>query len=181
MQDEPLTPEEQAALAALRREASPPPHLEDRVVAGLRDAGALRLDGSGSTLWRRWLLRAVAAVVLLASGVVLGRATMGPSSSPGSASYLLLLYGDASLSGKSEQLLYAEYAAWADGLRNRRQLIAAERLRPEARVVGDPTATRTPPVGFFLIHAESFEAAAATAAACPHIKYGGTIVVRPTG
>jgi hypothetical protein len=37
------------------------------------------------------------------------------------------------------------------------------------------------PVGFFLIRAESFEAAAATAAECPHVKYGGTVVIRPTG
>ena len=179
MQDEPLTPEERAAFERLSREAQPPPDLEDRVAAALHRQGALR---SGVTpVWARALVRVAAALVILAAGVMLGRATARMADPPGGESYLLLLYGDARQSGKSEQALFAEYGAWADGLRRNRQLIVAERLTPVARVLGNASAAASGPVGFFLIRAESFEAAAVTAAECPHVKYGGTIVVRPTG
>jgi hypothetical protein len=182
MLDEPLTPQERAALDALPREAAPPPHLEDRVVAELHRAGLLRSGRTGTSGRRRIFLRVAAAILVLAAGVLLGRLTARPEPSPGGQSYLLLLYGDASQSGRNEQALFAEYGAWAGELRRRRQLIAAERLRPERRVVGNAAGMSTAaPVGFFLIRADSFESAAATAAECPHIKYGGTIVIRPAG
>jgi hypothetical protein len=181
MQDEPLTPDERAALNQLPREAPPPASLEERVVAGLHRAGLFRASGSRS--WMRVLGRTAAALALVAGGVVLGRWTTAPPDSRGDGrSFLLLLYGDAVRSGKSEQALVAEYSAWADGLRRRRQLIAAERLQPAARVVGNPGAGAPfAPVGFFLIRADSFESAAETAADCPHARHGGTVVVRPAG
>jgi hypothetical protein len=182
MQDEPLTPEERAALAALPRDVTPQAQLEDRVVAGLHRAGLLRAAGRGPVGRSRLLMRLAAALALVAGGIVFGRWTMAPAEPAGGRSFLLLLYGDAVRSGTSEQALVAEYGAWADGLRQRQQLIAAERLQPATRVIGNASAaTQFAPVGFFLIRADSFESAAATAADCPHARYGGTVVVRPAG
>lgn len=181
MQDDPLTPEERAAIAKLPHDLTPPAHLEDRVVADLHRDGLLRA-GRRSAAWWRTPVRVAAAIALVVGGVMFGRWSTSPAEPASGRSFLLLLYGDTVRSGKTEQALVAEYGAWADGLRQRQQLIAAERLQPVVRVVGDASVgTQIAPVGFFLIRADSFEAAAATAADCPHARYGGTVVVRPAG
>ena len=178
MQDEPLTPDERAAIDRLPREAEPPSHLEDRVVGELHRSGRLR-GGRARASW----LRYAAAIALLAGGILIGRLTARPVEVDPGAGYLLLLYGSASSSGQSEAALSTEYAAWAHTLRDQRQLVSAERLRSEARVLGTTAeaAGGAAPVGFFVIRAESLAAAEATAATCPHLKYGGTVVVRPIG
>jgi hypothetical protein len=175
MPDDSLSPEERAALDRLPRAAAPPPHLEDRVVAALHRAGRLR-PRRARPAW----LRLAAAIALVSGGLVLGRLTMPTAPAPADSAYLLLLYGgDAPIGAEPGRV--AEYAAWAGTLRQRQQLIVAERLTPDARVLGQPTPGGAGPVGFFLIRADTLDAAAATAASCPHLKYGGTVVVRPVG
>ena len=71
-QDDPLTPDERAALERLPREMTTPSALEDRVVARLRESGAIR------SRRRVPALAAAAAILLLtAGGFALGRLTSG--------------------------------------------------------------------------------------------------------
>jgi hypothetical protein len=173
MTDEPLTPEEQQSHAVLPRELPPPADLENRVVAALARGGHVRPARPAP---RRWL-RAAAAIVLVAAGIVIGRMTGAPRQAGGN-DFLLLLYGSATASGRTEQELVSEYSAWADSLRSDGRLVAAERLAPEARVLGGDLSAAAQPVGFFLIRADTRDAAMAVAESCPHLKYGGSVVVK---
>ena len=173
MHDEPLTPEEKAAFDRLPKAIAPPDALEERVVADLGRAGLIRPRRAR----RRWL-QAAAAVILVATGVVMGRLTASSQIRGSGNTYLMLLYGDVSKSGRGEAELFAEYSDWARMLRDRRQLVAAERLSSATVVFGASSGTGSPsPVGFFLIRAESLEAASATVARSPHVKHGGTVVL----
>jgi hypothetical protein len=153
--------------------------LEDRVVAALRAEGALP---PRSARRHRLRLAAAAAVILAATAwgsFTLGQSTAGAAGSGGK--YLLLLYGAASASASEEEARFAEYSAWAGRLSAERRLDAAERLGPAARVAGPPVpglGDAQQPLGFFLVRAASFDAAAAIAADCPHVRHGGTVVVR---
>ena len=175
-----LTPEEQKAFDRLPREVEPGAALEDRTVAGLQAAALLR----GPRVWRRHLWQAAAAVLLVAGGFVAGRA--GPAASPPSTAtttrqYLLLLYGAGSATPELERARVTEYGNWARVEAAAGRLVMGARLGDARGVLGDergaPPVTNEPN-GFFLIRAASFEEASRTAARCPHVAHGGTVVVR---
>ena len=159
-------------------DAELPSGLEDRVVAALRADGALAPP-------RRWSaprLAAAAAAVLIATAwgaFALGRSSAG-AAGPGDK-YLLLLYGAESTSAADETARFAEYSAWAGRLAAEKRLDAAERLGPSARLAGPGMPgldAAPPPLGFFVVRAPSFDEASALAAECPHVKHGGSVVVR---
>jgi hypothetical protein len=175
-----LTPEERAALDRLPREVAPGAAFEDRVVGGLRDARLLR----PSRPWRRYLWQTAAAVLLIAGGFVAGRARPAddpPTAATTTRQYLLLLYGAASATPELERARVTEYGNWARAEAAAGRLVMGERLG-DARVVLGSERTAPPasnePNGFFLIRAASFEEASRTAARCPHVSHGGTVVVR---
>ena len=174
-----LTPEERAALDRLPREVVPGAAFEDRVVGGLRNAGLLR----PSRPWRRYLLQAAAALLLIAGGFVAGRARPAdpPPTAAATRQYLLLLYGAVSATPELERARVTEYGNWARAEAAAGRLVMGERLG-DARVVLGSERTAPPasnePNGFFLIRAASFEEASRTAARCPHVAHGGTVVVR---
>ncbi len=179
MQDDPLPKDEQARFDALPRAIEPPPLLEDRVVRGLRASGALG-PSSRSSAW----LRAAAAVVLVAGGFTLGRLTAAgpdPSAAPAGTRYLLLLYGAASASAAEEAARVREYGAWAGEEAAAGRLISGEKLGDLEMIVGGASSqAATPaPSGFFIIRASTQAEAQTIAARCPHVKHGGTVVVKP--
>ena len=97
---------------------------------------------------------------------------------------MLLLYGAQATSADEEQARVEEYSAWAAEQAAAGRLIAAERLGEVTSVLGAAPAGAAPgaePAGFFLIRAASAEAAAAIASDCPHLRYGGSVVVRRVG
>lgn len=156
-----------------------PEYLENRVVAALRAEGTLAPAPS------RWPVRrlALAAAVLLAatawSAFALGRASAVAAGA--GDKYLLLLYGADSASPAEEASRVAEYSAWAGKLAAEKRLDAAERLGPAARVAGPALAglaAAPQPLGFFVVRAASFDEASAIAVDCPHVKHGGSVVVR---
>ncbi len=80
LHDDDLSPAERHAFAALPREAAPPPHLEDRTVAALRERGLLAIPiGEGrraaARRWPAWLpaVAAAASVALFLSGMAVGQ------------------------------------------------------------------------------------------------------------
>ncbi|MEO5902511.1 MAG: hypothetical protein ABIQ55_00710 [Gemmatimonadaceae bacterium] len=68
-----LSEQERAAIAALPRELAPGDLLEERVVRALRQQGHFGAAVHASRSWPRVALRAAAAVLLFAGGVATGR------------------------------------------------------------------------------------------------------------
>jgi hypothetical protein len=184
-----LTGEERDALARLPHEADPPPGLEDATVAALARRGLLRRGFR----WRRrvaeWGLATAAAAALFAGGFLAGqRDGRAPAGEP--PRFVLLLYEGPEYRHTApghEQDRVREYATWASERGARGELEAGEKLREDAEVVirpdgsvaaeaPAPGATRL--AGFFLIRAADDRAALAIARSCPHVRYGGSIVIR---
>jgi hypothetical protein len=176
MTDERLTPEERAALDALPREIHPDAALEDRVTGELRRAGAFAPARRSRThLWR-----AVAAVIIFLAGFASARLPWG-TTADGAPQFLLLLYGGEAASPADVAARVAEYGAWARAEDDAGRLVLAEKLDDVRLLLGPGAAAPADrePSGFFLIRALTLDAARAAAATNPHLRYGGTIVVRP--
>ncbi len=186
-----LRPEERDALRALTREPVPPSELEDRVVRSLGARGRM------SPRERRWWIPTslAAAIALFVAGVVVGRvSTLSPATEPSALQphFILLLYEDATfepLAGESMSDRVAEYGRWAEQLRARGQLVAAEKLEETGRLVrgvgvaetvrrGFPMAQEGHVTGFFLVRAGDYAEALGLAGESPHVRYGGSIAVR---
>ena len=169
----------------LNDEKPPPPGLRHRVITSLRSAGLLRpAPGRG---WHPFAWAAV-AVVAFAAGYA-ARSVTGTEPPPVTGNrYALLLYTDSTFrSDGSAAERVAEYTAWASSLRARSRLELGERLQDSARVVsnGGEVSSGLPVespfgvmAGMFIINAPGMADAVALAATCPHVKYGGRIVVR---
>lgn len=176
----------------------PPDELEERVVERLCQAGLLRRDTivqevSMKSIHLRWGL---AATVLIAAGVLAG--TRIPQQPEQAAdidtrpAFALMLYEDRDYQAPAEgehAARVAEYSAWARKLAARGDLVDGAELldggvllhrdRPRSEIV--PVAAEGVLGGYFVIRAESLEAAERMAADCPHLRYGGTVSIRPTG
>ncbi len=181
---QPLTRDEQAQFDALPRAIDAPPRLEDRVVRELHARGALRARRP-----RRAWLQIAAALVLVTSGFAIGRLTAAgtlgsPLQSPERPTsldgrYLLLLYGASSASAAEERARVAEYGAWARDEGAAGRLLAGEKLGDLSLVLGNTTGSpSSQPSGFFIIRAGTTEEARAIADRCPHLRHGGTVVLR---
>lgn len=176
--DDDLTSDERAALAELPREAMPRSPLEDRVVARLRAYGLVRPRRRRTTV-----VRAAGAIVLVAAGFAIGRATAATTAGSSGSQFMLLLYGAQSATPAEETARATEYGAWARRQLAGGRLVAADSLARTTDTLGSATAPAggSGPVGFFLIRAASAEEARQIAAGCPHLRHGGTVVVQPVG
>jgi hypothetical protein len=189
-----LSPREREALAALPRELDPPAALEEATVAALRARGLLgRGRGRREAPARRRALLSVlglaASLALFAAGFALGRREP-TAPAPAASQYLLLLYEGPSYRHPAsglEDVRVGEYAEWAERQAAQGELVGGEKLREDADVVigadgavqkapADPGAERL--AGFFMIRAASRTRALEIARSCPHVRYGGSIVLR---
>jgi hypothetical protein len=178
---------EDEALRALSREEPPPPELEERVVAALRETGVIGRRGRRSTAgWLR-LAAALACVGLgwLARGALpaappASPPTPAPESSAQGSLYLLLLSPLAKdADPEIEAALVQEYGSWARRLHGEGRLVSAEKLGRGVRWVPAAAAQSAANVsGFFVIRAANLDEAEAIARACPHIRHGGRVLVR---
>ncbi len=163
----------------LAPEIEPPADLEQRVVAGLRAAGALKPGR------RRWAMRdLVAAAAMFVVGLTVG--VYGWRGSPETADgprFLFLLYpdGPSQPRGPGEDAIAREYAAWAAGLRRSGRIVTGDRLSRGRRAdVGgaDGGSLDSTLEGFFIVGADSLQEAVHFAEGSPHVRHGGRIVVR---
>ena len=190
-----LSPEEQEAFTALSRERQPPDDLEDRVVAALESRRLVRSIPPGR---QRSLVRfAAAAVTLLAMGFLAGR--FAPQQTSGttaeSARFMLLLYDaperEAARSPERNRELAAEYGAWAQQIGEAGHFLGGDSLRLDGRLLRrvderieagpEASAAGEVVVGYFMIQARDYEQAMEIAEDCPHLKYQGSVLVRPVG
>jgi hypothetical protein len=166
-------------LAALAGEEPPPADAEQRTVEELKRAGQFgRRTMPGR--WTRIALQVAAGVVLFLGGLWWGRRfTAGDPTAP---RFALLLLEDSTFQGATtvgHDSLVAEYSAWAGRLAGNGNLVLGEELEPTSYPLGAPTAATDRVTGLFVIAAANLEAALRIARTCPHLRYGGGIVVRP--
>jgi hypothetical protein len=174
-------------LSRLPREYPPPPGTEVETVAALRAANRL---GGRRAGWRpvlAVLLTTAAAVVV---GVWIG-ARNGARTDGGQSKFLVMLYEDLPSYQPpppgERPARVAEYSAWANALARAGHLTVGEALVTDAVELrpGRPaeklpaTALQDAPDGFFIVLAGDEAAAVAIAETCPHLHYGGRVVVRP--
>ena len=166
-------------LGSLPREIDAPRGLEDRTVRALQRAGLLASSRRRSLAWQ-----IAAALVLFAGGIAVGRVSATAASAPPDPArprYVLLLHGGpVGLSADQEASVVEEYRDWAVGLRRAGRFVTGERLSETVAVV--PAVDRSDGAGvrgYFVISAADLNDAKAVAAACPHARRGGYIVVRP--
>jgi hypothetical protein len=100
---------------------------------------------------------------------------------PASARFVLLLYAGADPVAGTPDTRRREYAQWARDLTAAGTAISGEELAEDARDLpaAPPSSEVSLPRGFFIVSAPDLAAAERIAATCPHLRYGGRIVVKP--
>jgi len=182
--------EGRGALRDRLRAPEPPSELADRVKATLEARGLVRQADSTplsvSTGPRR---RArISRIGYLAAGLLLGFAARGalgvtggrPSAAATAGQYVLLLYGDPpDDTGAVHVAREREYGRWASELRGGVRWVAGHELGAVIESLGPSTAAPFTDrlAGYFVIDAPSRERATEAARSCPHLKYGGRVVV----
>jgi hypothetical protein len=179
--DEELTPDERDSLAALKRDLPPSDALERSVLRALAARGLVRAIGMPQRRRLRPLLLLAGAAALFAAGVLAGaRAQTARTPSDGLPRYVLFLEGTGEPSVEEEARRVHEYKSWARGLAAAGHLVAGEKLSDGATRLGEgggPSGGDSVR-GFFVIAAADDAQALEIARGCPHLRYGGRIVVR---
>ncbi|MBT8487922.1 MAG: hypothetical protein HKO77_07770 [Gemmatimonadetes bacterium] len=168
-------------------EAVPPPELKKRVMDSMEAADLIRTGpprrrfGGGAM----WGLLAAAAFV---GGLLVGRWEPTDTAVPAAHSrFILLLHeGDTFRPGAPEAELVAEYAAWARQQNASGIVLSGDRLSDESYLVRssatsgpDDRPTASTITGYFVVSAPNEAEAQALARSTPHVRYGGSVVVRP--
>ncbi len=184
MTDDTPTDDPVPELGSLPNEVVPDAAVEQRTIAALRGRSLLRQQGVRAVGARPWLAAAALAFTAFLAGL-LSSGPDSPAPAP-QASFALLLYGGSTGSDSSAHAARAEeYRRWASADHPWGRVIGGEALGDSAWTVERAKtnislgkARSDELVGFFLVQAPSREAAAFLAVACPHLKYGGRVVVR---
>jgi hypothetical protein len=199
-----LSPEEYEVLRRARAGVAPPRRLEDDTVAILRERGLVRPPRRIRSIpsARRMMTWAIAATVVAIAGwvivqrlprqeistsAVLTRSAATAPSTIAGPRYMLLLYAGGTPVAGAPDTRRREYADWARGIASRGVAISGEELSEEAREVGAATADGSVsvappsgplPRGYFVVSAPDLASAQRIASTCPHLRYGGRIVVK---
>ena len=182
-----MNPEDPDLLRSLPRHQVPPAWLEESIVRELKARGRIRQTPAA----RRWIAVAgalAASVILFVAGLAAGGYLKRPSAATATdPTFILLLYQDAGYlvpgpEGSEERV--AEYRDWARDLGARGRFVGGEKLKDAAETLppgeGSPPREPGPGIlaGYFIIAASDPPEAIAIARDCPHLRYGGRIVVR---
>lgn len=162
---------------SLSPELTPPADLEHRTVAQLRRAGLLSPPAAGWPMWRPLFTAALVALAFVAGFFAGGRQTA--TVAPPQTRYVLLLYpGEMKTEGPDEGV--EAYRQWAIDVRSRGLSVTGERLSDQSAAVGPPISPDAGDrlQGFFIISAADDREARALAAAHPHVRRGGQIVIK---
>lgn len=174
-------------LAESRQDETPPSEIEVRTVAGLRAAGFIRRELQAPLRAGLLTVAAIAAALLIGVWIGTRHGTGLRSSQP---KFLLMLYQGANyqpFDSGGVQKRRAVYNAWFRSLAQTGHALDGEALtwggaelqpnRPPAPIGTTPVPDQ--PDGFFIITATDENAALAIAETCPHLRFGGRIIMRP--
>lgn len=185
MDDEDLPPGPSPGLQLAGHTVELPPGLEGRVLGALRRRGEIRArPWSG---WPGWTAAFAAGLLLAVAGIWFFR----PSSPPADPrpAFVLLLEEDAGFqrgTPAEEARRVVEYGAWAGELARAGHLVSGEKLAASGILLTADGSRPVPPPGpgtgavggYFILRASDLNEAKRLAATCPHLRYGGKIVVR---
>jgi hypothetical protein len=174
------TASERDALGALRRDVPAPGPLERAVLKELKARGLLRMRG-GPSRWLRPIALLAGAAALFAAGFLIGgRPTSPKLPSIAQPHYVLFLEGDGEPPPGEEARRVREYKLWSRRVAAAGHMLAGEKLSTETwRLGGAPAAAGGEAVrSFFLIAARDDAEALEIARGCPHLRYGGRIILR---
>jgi hypothetical protein len=186
--DDELTPELSQALRGLSSGPEPPAAIESRTAERLRTRGLLPAARHPGTVLLRWVAMAAACVILLAAGFIAGVQHASVAGEPAGNRYVLFLITPADSEQPStahEADLVREYSGWARQQHSTGHLITGEKLSDVSFVLtggaagGSQENSLDALGGYFIIIAKNMEEAMAIARTCPHLRHGGTIVIRP--
>lgn len=184
-------------LEALPLEIAPPASLERRVEHALVERGLLIRDAGRGRSSRAWLA-AVAAIVLVGFGFLVGRLSFwngqGPAGTSGpNASYALVLYETERFESAGDDetgARYDEYSRWVARARERGQFVTGEDFSVREGVTlanGAQGVLEAPGIsapegatlsGMFIVTGRSTEEVVELARSLPHLRYGGDVVVQ---
>lgn len=187
-------------LRSLPREAQPVAALEERVVRELKAKGLMGPHAVATPSPLRWAAGIAACAVFFAAGWF-ARESRIPAK-PGAPAVtavtagprFLLLLRSGSMAESSpavEAERVREYTAWGRELRAQGQFLSAAKLDDAAQLLtqtsvavatlnsNSATGSHGTVQGFFLITASTLEEALRIARACPHLRHGGVIELRP--
>ena len=154
----------------------PPPTLRQRITRTLERNGLVE---PRSARVRRQVMQGAIAAVLLVAAFLAGQRQQSAAADP-RPQFLLLLYEDSTYrDDRPVREIVAEYAGWADSLRQERALVLGEKLGVEHSELPDRGTQRAEglPTGLFIVHANDLLSAKSIASTSPHIRQGGRIVV----
>ena len=180
MNNDEWTPGDAERLRAARVDGAPPRGLEEATVAALRERGLVKQP-------RRRLMAAVALVAMAATLVVAvgwslmhRSAASPPPPPPALPRFVLLLYAGVDPIAGTPDTRRREYSQWARDVAAGGAAISGEELSEDAREVPPGAAPPATPLprGFFVVSAPDLDAAQRIASTCPHLRYGGRIVVK---
>ena len=175
------TSEEKKAFDRLPREAPPAREVRDRIVRELEARGQLTSRAVRRRRAARFLVAAAAGLALFAAGWALGARTLPRRAGPddGRPRFILFLYGETAADPRTEADRVAEYRDWARALAQTGSLVSGEKLADRSDFLGKGATPAPAPGGFFIVSARDESDAVAIARSHPHLKHGGSILVRP--
>ena len=165
-------------LNKLPREVIPDAAVEGRVIDALRAEALLRRPIPRRPM-ATWLAAAGIALVAFGLGTFAGRPDTEQAPN---ATFALMLYGGSTGGDSLEHAQRAdEYRRWARTDHEWGRVLGGEALGDPIGAAGgniQPVDRSSELVGFFLVAARDRDAVMRLASDCPHIKYGGKVVVR---
>ena len=174
MIDDELPPDLAKALSDARVGMAPPRAVEEATISALRQRGLVYPRRRRAMIM--WAAAAAAAIVAMVSWLVLAR-TAPPVDGP---RFVLLLYAGSDPVSGTADVRRQEYGAWARDLASQGVQVSGEELSEESAALGATEAEGAAalPRGFFVIRADDLAAAQRIASTCPHLRYGGRIVIK---
>lgn len=181
MNNDEWTPEERDRLGAARVDEAAPPGLEEATIDALRERGLVR-PARRRLAAAAGLVAMAAALVVAVGWSLLHQPGAPPQASSVSPRFVLLLYAGNDPMPGTPDTRRREYSQWARDMAAAGAAISGEELAEEAREVPGAVVAPSPalplPRGFFVVSAPDLDAAQKIASTCPHLRYGGRIVVK---
>lgn len=186
MNENHLSEEEKKLFQELARKQQPPAHLEKKIVQQLIQEGQIKKRTS-MQVYLKWGASIAASILLFLSGMFYGKTSSSPLAQIElSKGYMLLLHEDAQFNPGDPQKMFEEYEIWMENTFEKGVKITGQELKAEAVIVNhlgqannfDQNAQKRT-TGYFIIEASSLNEAVKVAQENPHIKYGGSIEVKP--
>jgi len=184
MDQDKLSPEEQAAFEAMKSAQSPPDYLEDNIVTSLQKEGLIKPTITMHT-YIKFALGIAASLLVFFVGSYVGQQSIPPTEEINPQyGYIMILKEDASFSPGDPMDMFEEYSSWMENLYAKGVKITGQELKAEAfRVTNEQTTPldgvdgeRT--TGYFVIETPTEAEALEVVKDNPHLKYGGIIELK---